>query len=156
MGLFGKRPAAPKGAPPASPAPPPNPNPYGDPLLGLLGLVVDEAAYADSTLTLTFKGAAGEAHLEAYGQFELSQKEWGTQRPGGPGFDSALAAAPGRRVLAARMEMGQALIIELEEGLTFIASLQGGTYPGDSAVYLKGPGRLLANFNENGSARLTL
>ena len=121
-----------------------------------MGLTVDKSAYEDATLTLTFKGAAGEAHLEAYGQLVLNQAPSRGLSPGNAPFEQAVAAAPGKRVVATEFHFAEQLRIELEGGLTLIVSLLRGTYPGESAVYLKGPGKSYVNFNENGFARLTL
>jgi hypothetical protein len=155
VGLFGrkaKEPAPPPAAPPR--LPPAAPSIEVDPLAAIVGSAVDESAYEDGLLSLTFKGAAGDAHLEAYGQCEFS--EGGKRHARGtPGFDAAVAAARGRRVLNTQLKMGEALVIQFEGGLNFVASLAQGTYPGTSAVYLKGPGRSHANYNENGIARLT-
>jgi hypothetical protein len=116
---------------------------------------VDQAAYGDGTLTLTFKGAAGEAHLEGYGRVFLT--EGGVPSIAGtPPFKALLGQLPGRKVVGATMRVGDTLSIEVEGGLAAVASLRAGDYPGSEAVYIKGPGKSYVNFNENGFARLTM
>ena len=152
MGLFSRKPGAP---PPAKPsAPPPLPK-SDDPLLPLLGMAVDQAAYADGTLTLTFSGPAGEAHLEAYGRLVL-KAQGQVNNPGTAAFDAALRLAPRRKVVGALVRVGEDLTVEVEGGLSAVMSLRAGDYPGAEAVYLKGPGRSYVNFNENGVARLSM
>jgi hypothetical protein len=116
---------------------------------------VDQAAYADGTLTLTFKGAAGEAHLEAYGRVFLTEKGVPSVAGTAP-FRALLSQFPGRKVTAALMRVGDTLTIEVEGGLAAVASLRAGDFQGSEAVYIKGPGKSYLNFNENGFARLTL
>lgn len=150
MGLFGRKPAAPAPVPAAG-----TPPKADDPLVPLLGMVVDQAAYADGTLTLTFKGAGGEAHLEGYGRVFLTEKGV-PSIAGTPPFKALLGQLPGRKVTGAIMRVGDTLSIELDGGLSAVASLRAGEYPGSEAVYIKGPGKSYVNFNENGFARLTL
>ena len=150
MGLFSRKPAAPPPVPPAAPLPPSD-----DPLVPLLGMIVDQAAYADGTLTLTFKGSAGEAHLEGYGRVFLTEKGV-PSIAGTPPFRALLEKLPGRRVTGAFMRVGDTLTIEADGGFSAVASLRAGDYPGTEAVYIKGPGKSYVNFNENGFARLTL
>jgi len=162
MGLFSRKAAAPvpapgtkaKSEPPSVPAAG-TPGGSDDPLVPLLGMSVDQAAYADSTLTLTFRGAAGEAHLEGYGRVFLAEKGV-PSIAGTPPFEALLGLLPGRKVVGAAMRVGDTLTIDLEGGLAAVASLRAGDYPGAEAVYLKGPGRSYVNFNENGVARLQM
>ena len=149
MGLFGKRPAAAAAAPKATPPK------SDDPLVALVGLSVNEAAYEDGTLTITFKGAGGEAHLEAYGRAFLAERGV-PSIAGTPPFKALLKSVPGRKVVATALRVGDTLTVELEGGLTAVASLRAGDYAGEAAVYLKGPGKSYVNFNENGFARLAL
>jgi hypothetical protein len=151
MGLFSRKAAAPP--PPAAAAPPAKAD---DPLSALVGMTVGESAFEDGTLTLTFRGPAGEAHLEAYGKLTFTQSPGRHLAPGTAEFKSALLTAPGRRVISTEVRVGDTLLVELDKGLTLAASLTAGSYPGESAVYLKGPGKSYVNFNENGVARLTM
>ncbi len=148
MGLFSRKPA-PEAAPPVAPAPP------DDPLGRILGLAVDAAAYADGTLTLTFVGGAGEAHLEAFGKLKVIHSGESLD-PTRRGFDAAVSSLVGRKVGAASQKRGEELAIEFEGGVAVVASLKGGDYPGTSAVYLKGPGKSYVNFHRDGFTRLAL
>lgn len=154
MGLFGRKAQAPP--PPPPPAARPSPPANDDPLAALVGLTVGESAFEDGTLTLTFRGPAGEAHLEAYGLLVLNQAPSHQHERGSPGFKAALKTAPGQAVTATKVFFGDKLTIEFEKGLTLVVSLQAGSYPGECALYLKGPGKSYVNYNENGVARLTL
>jgi hypothetical protein len=154
VGLFSRKPKQDAGA--AAAAAPPAGAPAGDdPLVPLLGLTVDQAAFADGTLTLTFKGPAGEAHLEAYGRAFMA--EGGVPSIAGtPPFVALLKQAPGRKVVGAIMRVGDTLSIELEGGIAAVASLRPGDFAGTTAVYLKGPGRSYVSFHDAGFARLAM
>ena len=149
MGLFGRK------APPQPAAPPSAPRATDDPLVPLLRMKVDQAVFADNTLTLTFKGAGGEAHLEAYGKVVV--RSGGKEHPSGAqGFDALLRLAAGRTVTGAVMRVGREIVFELEGGTAVAISLVKADYPGSDAAYLKGPGKSNVNFHEGGFARLAL
>ena len=148
MGLFGRKPVPQPAAPPPAPS-------TDDPLVPLLRMKIEQAVYGDDTLTLTFKGAGGEAHLEAYGKVIL-RTAGQEHRAGAQNFDALLRLAAGRTVTGAVMRVGRELVFELEGGTAIAISLVPGEYPGNDAAYLKGPGKSYVNFNEGGFARLAL